>query len=193
MTQWNWSCAMVWRCMALMMHLWASPVMAESRYDRTGKSNAAVSSPESDAAEEWGPEWAIGGQSCGDWAAKVNRWQQRMARWRPAPRPDLANLAYGRGSLERFDVFLPRGKWGQGLAPIIVLVHGGGWCVGDKANNAVVSNKVARWQNRGFIVVSVNYPMVTRAWAPWPRPIISPERWPLFRPGQGSGAAMVAN
>ncbi len=150
-----------WLCALLMViSLGDAAVMAENRSERAGESRRSTSLQENEVGEEWGLEWGIGAQSCAEWATKVNRWQERMARWRPAPRPDLADLAYGSSRLERFDVFLPRGKAYGNAAPIIVLVHGGGWCVGDKANNAVVSNKVARWQARGFMVVSVNYPMV---------------------------------
>src|SRR5262249_26431157 len=47
------------------------------------------------------------------------------------------------------------------LAPIIVMVHGGAWCVGDKALKSTTKNKVARWSPKGFLFVSVNYPMIT--------------------------------
>jgi acetyl esterase/lipase len=43
------------------------------------------------------------------------------------------------------------------------MVHGGGWLRGDKEMGRVVDNKVARWVPLGFILVSVNYPMVPDA------------------------------
>jgi len=98
-------------------------------------------------------------QSCADWAARVARLQQRAATRRPGPQPDLGDIAYGASPLERFDVYLPR-KGGTNAAPVIVMVHGGGWCVGDKTAAGVVANKVARWTARGFVFVSLNYPMV---------------------------------
>jgi arylformamidase len=40
------------------------------------------------------------------------------------------------------------------------MVHGGAWAFGDKSNSQVHENKVARWVTRGFIFVSMNYPMI---------------------------------
>jgi acetyl esterase/lipase len=67
------------------------------------------------------------------------------------------DVAYGPAKLQAMDVYLPpRPK----AAPIILMVHGGAWAFGDKANDQVYENKVARWVTRGFIFVSINYPMV---------------------------------
>lgn len=100
-----------------------------------------------------------GAQSCAEWAQRVNRLQERAVSRHPGPTPDLADLAYGDQRLQRLDVFKSRTSSEQ-PAPVIVMVHGGGWCVGDKAVPSVTEHKVARWTPRGFIVVSVNYPMV---------------------------------
>ncbi len=40
-------------------------------------------------------------------------------------------------------------------APVVVWVHGGGWRAGDKANQ--MTDKVRRWREAGYTVVSVNY------------------------------------
>lgn len=69
----------------------------------------------------------------------------------------VQDVAYGPGKLQAMDVYLPpRPK----AAPIILMVHGGAWAFGDKTNAQVYENKVARWVPRGFIFVSINYPMV---------------------------------
>lgn len=83
----------------------------------------------------------------------------RMARLAEGPVPDLANVKYGSHPLQALDVFKARGG-GVAAAPVIVMVHGGGWCVGDKSMKGVTANKVARWTAKGFVFVSVNYPMV---------------------------------
>jgi len=57
------------------------------------------------------------------------------------------------------DIFLAR--TGTAPAPVVVMVHGGGWCVGDKGAASVTNNKVLRWTHRGFVFVSLNYPMVS--------------------------------
>lgn len=106
---------------------------------------------------------AMGGEkSCAEWAKRVDRLQARMSRRNPGPPPDRANLAYGEQPLQTLDVFLPKAATNRGAAPIIVMVHGGGWCVGDKANLGVTQNKVARWVPKGFLFVSVNYPMISQ-------------------------------
>ncbi len=43
----------------------------------------------------------------------------------------LADLAYGSDPAQRLDVYLPREAK---AAPLLVLVHGGGWSRGDKGN-----------------------------------------------------------
>lgn len=69
----------------------------------------------------------------------------------------LEDQAYGSNAAQRYDVHLPANARN---APVIVMVHGGGWRRGDKALGGVVREKAARWVPKGFIVASVNYPMV---------------------------------
>jgi acetyl esterase/lipase len=76
------------------------------------------------------------------------------------PEPDRKDVAYGSLPRQRLDVFLPKAGARSGPAPVIVMVHGGGWCVGDKALSAVTKNKVEHWSPLGFVFVSVNYPMI---------------------------------
>ena len=66
----------------------------------------------------------------------------------------LRDIVYGPDPLQRFDVYAPVGA---NNAPVILMVHGGGWSRGDKAMRGVVENKVKRWVPRGFIFVSVDY------------------------------------
>jgi acetyl esterase/lipase len=70
------------------------------------------------------------------------------------------DVPYGSDALQRFDVYSQAQAKG---APVILMVHGGGWFRGDKAMRAVVENKVARWLPRGFVVISTNYRMVPKA------------------------------
>ncbi|MBC7935733.1 MAG: alpha/beta hydrolase [Rhizobacter sp.] len=41
------------------------------------------------------------------------------------------------------------------LKPVVIYVHGGGWRIGDKANNP--ENKIALFQSLHYIFVSINY------------------------------------
>lgn len=72
----------------------------------------------------------------------------------------LHEVAYGPAALQTMDVYLPERPH---AAPIILMVHGGAWAFGDKTNPQVYENKVARWVPRGFIFVSINYPMIPDA------------------------------
>jgi arylformamidase len=69
----------------------------------------------------------------------------------------LRDVAYGPAKLQTMDVYLPSNAK---AAPVILMVHGGAWRIGDKRHPPVFENKVARWVPKGFIFVSVNYPMV---------------------------------
>ncbi|MCK6416948.1 MAG: alpha/beta hydrolase [Giesbergeria sp.] len=89
----------------------------------------------------------------------AERVQERRA---PLP-PDvqkIADLPYGPDARQRMDIYRPSTSTPDpsgARAPVVFMVHGGGWRNGDKAMPSVVQNKVARWVPRGLIVVSVNY------------------------------------
>lgn len=69
----------------------------------------------------------------------------------------VRDVAYGNDPRQRFDVYLPAHA---SDAPVIFMVHGGGWQRGDKEALGVIQNKIGRWLPRGFIVISTNYPML---------------------------------
>jgi acetyl esterase/lipase len=69
----------------------------------------------------------------------------------------VRDVSYGRDAKQTFDVYVPAGARN---APVILMVHGGAWRIGDKSNRGVVENKVAHWSRAGFIVISVNYRML---------------------------------
>lgn len=66
----------------------------------------------------------------------------------------VRDVAYGADPKQRFDVYVPHGARN---APVILMVHGGGWRIGDKRSRGVVGNKVQRWSREGIVVISVNY------------------------------------
>ncbi len=53
--------------------------------------------------------------------------------------------------------------------PVIIWVHGGGWCIGDKSNQ--MANKTAFFAQMGYILVSVNYRL-----SPFPYALQDPNR-----------------
>lgn len=71
------------------------------------------------------------------------------------------DIAYGKDPKQRYDVYLPASV--QPGAPVLVMVHGGGWRTGDKALARVVNNKAAWWLARGGVFVSVNNRLVPDA------------------------------
>lgn len=72
----------------------------------------------------------------------------------------LKDIAYGEADAQKMDVYLPAHAE---HAPVILMVHGGGWRRGDKAADNVVKNKVARWVSQGYVFISVNYRMLPKA------------------------------
>lgn len=74
----------------------------------------------------------------------------------------LRDVAYGADDEQRFDVYLPRGTQLQN-APVILMVHGGGWYRGDKAMKSVVENKAKHWVGKGYVFISTNYRLVPKA------------------------------
>ncbi|WP_206441531.1 alpha/beta hydrolase [Amphritea opalescens] len=71
-----------------------------------------------------------------------------------------ADIAYGQDTQQTFDVYYPADAQ---QAPVIFMVHGGAWKMGDKASKAVYDNKVERWVTRGFVLISVNYRLLPHA------------------------------
>ena len=78
----------------------------------------------------------------------------------PADVRVVRDVAYGDDATQRFDVYAPAQA---ANAPVIFMVHGGAWRIGDKDMRYVVENKVARWVPRGFVFISTNYRMVPNA------------------------------
>ena len=72
----------------------------------------------------------------------------------------LSDIAYGDSDQQVLDVYYPSIK--KKDAPVIFMVHGGAWRIGDKASKAVVKNKVAHWVPKGFVFISVNYRMLPK-------------------------------
>jgi acetyl esterase/lipase len=82
------------------------------------------------------------------------RREARAAAALPAGTRIERDIAYGRHPKQRYDVYLPaKAKPG---APILLMVHGGGWRIGDKGNPGVAGDKAAYWLAKGFVFVNVN-------------------------------------
>lgn len=71
-----------------------------------------------------------------------------------------SDVPYGSDPYQRLDVYSAADAR---AAPIVLMVHGGGWRRGDKRSQGVVGHKAQRWMSRGLILVSVNYRMLPDA------------------------------
>lgn len=70
------------------------------------------------------------------------------------------DVSYGSDARQRFDVYAPTNAHD---APVIFMVHGGGWRIGDKSMPRMFENKVRYWVPQGYIFISVNYRMLRAA------------------------------
>lgn len=69
----------------------------------------------------------------------------------------ITDFPYGGDAAQRMDIYVPSQAK---KAPVLLMVHGGGWRRGDKSMVAVIENKIARWVPKGFIFISINYRML---------------------------------
>ncbi|MEY2631550.1 MAG: hypothetical protein RIR00_204 [Pseudomonadota bacterium] len=154
-------------CLGLFVLLVSAPLAAETWRERMHERiqqrglarQEAGRPPEAEIGAEMAGEGG-GDLSCAEWARRINRIESARQSRQPGPSPDRGDVAYGPEPRTRLDVYLPKTR-SAGRAPIIVMVHGGGWCVGDKRSEKLTANKVARWVPAGFIFVAINYPMVS--------------------------------
>lgn len=82
------------------------------------------------------------------------RRETRAAAALPAGTRIERDIAYGQHPKQRYDVYLPAKA--KPNAPILLMVHGGGWRTGDKGNPGVAGDKAAHWLAKGFVFVNVN-------------------------------------
>jgi acetyl esterase/lipase len=75
----------------------------------------------------------------------------------PTPLTATTNtdVAYGLGASQKMDVFLPSGRT-TASTKVLILIHGGGWVIGDKADlNGFISNIKLRLPD--YAIFNVNY------------------------------------
>ena len=71
------------------------------------------------------------------------------------------HVAYARpgGQPQRADLYLPSASGFPGPRPAVVLIHGGGWRFGSKAQMATQARRLAE---RGFVAMAINYRLAPR-------------------------------
>ena len=72
----------------------------------------------------------------------------------PGPLTDttIQNISYGSNASQKLDLGLPAGR--TSTTPLVVVVHGGGWSTGDKAELTWLLNGL---KQRGFAAANINY------------------------------------
>jgi acetyl esterase/lipase len=68
------------------------------------------------------------------------------------------NVAYNNDTLQEhlLDMYLPAGT--KGNAPLVIVIHGGGWLGNDKyADMGYMTKTMSELLNRGFAIASINY------------------------------------
>ncbi|KAG1647835.1 putative isoprenylcysteine alpha-carbonyl methylesterase ICME [Nymphon striatum] len=70
------------------------------------------------------------------------------------------DVAYGRHQKQGMDIYAPENAEN---APVVMMLHGGSWAWGDKAEAAAYVNKVNRWVPKGFIIISVDTRLLPEA------------------------------
>jgi acetyl esterase/lipase len=72
----------------------------------------------------------------------------------------VRDIPYGAAARQKIDVYIPPNAHN---APIVVMVHGGGWRMGDKSMTGVITHKGDHYVGRGFAFISVNNRLVPEA------------------------------
>ena len=69
------------------------------------------------------------------------------------------DVPYGLDDAQKYDVYLPDNR---SDAPIIVMIHGGGWASGDKQDDNVAAAKAGYWVAKGYVFVAINYRLLPK-------------------------------
>ncbi len=86
-----------------------------------------------------------------------------------APKPTLADVAYGNDVRQKLDFYQAKS---ERPTPLLYFIHGGGWMNGDKGS----FNNAGIYLAAGISVVAIEYRLVTQAAAAGVKP---PVKWPL--------------
>jgi arylformamidase len=72
----------------------------------------------------------------------------------------LRDESWGAGTKRTMDVYtVPVSS----PAPVIVMVHGGGWRIGDKSNPGLAEPKAAHYNAMGYVFIAIDYPLLPEA------------------------------
>ena len=75
------------------------------------------------------------------------------------PEKTEQNVGYGMDALQKLDVYLPAGRTNS-ATKVIILIHGGGWSSGDKADFTAYVDTLKR-RIPGYAIFNINYRLAT--------------------------------
>lgn len=65
-------------------------------------------------------------------------------------------------NLLSLDLYVPESTQRHGRYPVMIMIHGGAWRIGDKANANIVGAKMRHFVGQGYIYASINYRLSPR-------------------------------
>jgi acetyl esterase/lipase len=94
-------------------------------------------------------------------------------------RPETREYAYGEDPLQKLDLYLPASvaaqRPGFAMTPTVVLVHGGSWTRGDKAD---MEKQARDLVDAGYVAASINYRLAPEArWPAQRKDLVSALKW----------------
>lgn len=77
------------------------------------------------------------------------------------PEKTELNVAYGADAQQKMDIYLPKGRT-TAATKVIILIHGGGWSQGDKADFTTYVDTLKK-RIPGYAIFNINYRLATGA------------------------------
>lgn len=100
--------------------------------------------------------------------AGCNSSDERSEATEPLPARELMGVSYGSDAAQKMDVYLPEGRNSQ--TKVFVLVHGGGWSGGSRADfNYVIP--LLKQQFPGHAIINLDYRLATASSPAFPKQI----------------------
>lgn len=82
---------------------------------------------------------------------------------------DLQNISYGTDGQQKMDIYLPANR-STGTTKVFVLIHGGGWSGGDKADFTYLLNSLKTYYPN-HAIININYRLASEASPAYPKQI----------------------
>lgn len=82
---------------------------------------------------------------------------------------NLQNISYGTDSQQKMDIYLPANRSSAGTK-VFVLIHGGGWSGGDKADFTYLLNSLKTYYPN-HAIININYRLASEASPAYPKQI----------------------